>query len=236
MNIVDIIIILLILLGAVVGFKQGAIKRLTSFLGTIIIAVIAFKFKNNLSVIMYENLPFFHFGGFIKGAEVINILIYELIAFIIIFVGLTLILNIIITVSGLVEKILEMTIFLSIPSKILGIFIGAIESYIYIFLLLVFLSIPVFKLSDYINDSKVATVIVNNTPILSASAHDTIKTYTEVYDIFKDESNNLNSVELNIEVVKILLDNEIVTVDSLEKLIARGKIDLGDGSILEEYR
>lgn len=235
MYIVDVIIILLILLGAVVGFKQGAIKRLTSFLGTIIIAIVAFKFKNNLSVIMYENLPFLHFGGLIKGVEVINILVYELLAFFIIFLGLVIILKMAITVSGLVEKILKMTIFLSIPSKILGIFIGAIESYIYIFLLLVFLSLPVFGFSSYIYDSKVATTIIDDTPVLSSLAKSTVDTYTEVYDILKD-SDNESSVQLNIKVVRILLDNEIVTVDSLEKLIARGKIDLGNGSVLNEYR
>jgi uncharacterized membrane protein required for colicin V production len=235
MNIVDIVIILLIVLGAVVGFKQGAIRRLTSFLGTIIIAIVAFKFKNNLSVLMYENLPFFHFNGLIKGVEVINILIYELLAFIIIFMGLTILLRILLVVSGLIERILKMTVFLSIPSKILGIFIGALEYYIYVFLLLVFLSVPAFNLNEYLDESKLATSMINNTPILSNMALDTVNTYTEVYNILSD-SNNQTSTELNIKIVRILLDNGVVTTDSLDKLIERGKIDLGDGSILDSYR
>ena len=66
-------------------------------------------------------------------------------------------------------------------------------------------------------------------------ASNTINTYTEVYDILHDNKNQ-NSTELNIEIVKILLDNKIVTPDSLDKLIERNKIDLGDGSVIDPYR
>ena len=41
MKIVDIIIILMIILGAVVGFKEGFIKKTTSFLGTFLVLVVA---------------------------------------------------------------------------------------------------------------------------------------------------------------------------------------------------
>ncbi len=36
-------------------------------------------------------------------------------------------------VTGLVEKILKATVILSIPSKILGIFVGILEMYVYLF-------------------------------------------------------------------------------------------------------
>ena len=74
-NLIDAIIVLLILLGGVIGFKDGVIKRTTSFLGTFLVVVVAFVLKNHLSVVMYENLPFFKFGGLIKGLDIINILI-----------------------------------------------------------------------------------------------------------------------------------------------------------------
>ena len=66
MQIVDIIIILMIILGAVVGFKEGFIKKTTSFLGTFLVIVVAYSLKNPVSVLMYENLPFFEFVGIIK--------------------------------------------------------------------------------------------------------------------------------------------------------------------------
>ena len=88
MNVADIVILILLLFGAIGGFKAGVIKKLADFLGMFIIVILAFYLKNDLSVIMYENLPFFSFGGFIKGIGAINILLYELIAFLIIFIAL----------------------------------------------------------------------------------------------------------------------------------------------------
>lgn len=234
MNIVDALIILFILMGAVIGFKQGAVKRLTSFLGTIIILIVSFSFKNNLSVILYETLPFFDFGGFIKGAEVINILVYEILAFLFIFVVLSFILKIFLVVSGLIETILKMTIFLSIPSKILGIFIGAIEYYIYTFLIVMFLSLPVFKL-DILEQGSLAKGILEDTPVLSDMAGDTVEVYSEVYNIL-NSNEDMTSAELNTEILDILLEYKIVTVDSVEKLINMRKISISDNSILEEYR
>jgi len=234
MNIVDIIIILMVILGAVVGFKDGFIKRTTKFLGTFIVCLVAFILKNPLSVVMYENLPFIKLGGLIKGIDIINILIYELIAFIIVAAALTLILKILITITGLVEKLLKMTIFLSIPSKILGIFIGAIEYYVYVFFILVFLNLPAFNI-DLIKESQFNDVILHKTPILSSVVSNTLDTYTEVYNIL-DDNKYMSEVEINEEILDMLLEKQFITVDSAQKLVDMNKIFIEDTSILDKYR
>lgn len=234
MQIVDIIIILMILLGAVVGFKQGFIRKTTSFLGTFIVIVVSFMLKNPLSVVMYENLPFFHFGGLIKGIDVINILIYELLAFFIVAIILTFILRVLLTLTGLIEKLLKMTIFLSIPSKILGIFVGALEMYVYIFLALVFLNLPAFNIK-IIKESDFATKILNNTPVLSSIVGTTVDTYTEVYDILHNNK-TMSDVQINETVLDLFLDKGVITVDSAQKLVDMNKIYIEDTSILDKYR
>lgn len=93
MNVADFVIIILLAFGAVEGFKAGVIKKTTDFIGMFVIVILSFTLKNNLSTIMYENLPFFSFGGFIKGIDAINILLYEIIAFLIIFAALYFILS-----------------------------------------------------------------------------------------------------------------------------------------------
>ncbi len=230
MTIVDVIILLFIMLGAVIGFKKGFIQKTTSFLGLFIVIVLAFILKNPLTVIMYENLPFFNFGGFIRGVEVINVLLYELIAFLVVFAVLIFILKVLILLTGFIEKLLKMTIFLSIPSKILGIFVGAIEAYVYIFLVLVVLTLPIFKL-DMIKDSKLADFMLNNTPVISSLAESMVDTYTLVYDIIRDD--NKSNIEMNEEILKILIDKEIVTKESANKLVEMNKIQIEDKSILE---
>ena len=229
--IVDIIILILLVIGAILGFKSGVIKKTADFVGMFVIVILSFYLKNFLSVIMYENLPFFNFGGLIKGIEVINILFYEVLAFIIVFAALLFVLKVILMVTGLIEKILKATIILSIPSKILGIFVGIIEMYVYVFITLVFLSLPIFNIS-YIKESKFANFILNDTPILSSMTEDIIDTYTEVYDLI-DNKEDKPSEEVNTEILKVLFEKEIITKESAKKLVDRNKLHLSDNSILE---
>ena len=234
MNIVDIIIILMIILGMVVGFKDGFIKRTTSFLGTFLVVVIAFILKNPLSVVMYENLPFFKFGGLIKGIDIINILIYELLAFLVVAGALTFILKVLITITGLIEKLLKMTVFFCISSKILGIFVGALEYFVYAFLALVFFNLPAFNI-EIIKESNFGNKILNNTPVLSSLVSTTVDTYTEVYNILHN-NRTMSDLEINEEVLDLLLEKEVVTVESAEKLIDMNKIYIENTSILDKYR
>ena len=234
MNIVDIIIILMVVLGAIVGFKEGFIKKTTSFLGMFLVVISAFSLKNPLSDVMYENLPFFKFGGLIKGIDIINILIYELVAFIVVAAALTFILKVLLMITGLIEKLLKMTIFLSIPSKILGIFVGALEYFVYVFLVLVFLNLPAFNI-DIVKESSYANKILDNTPVLSSLVGTTVDTYTEVYNILHDNK-TMSEVEINEKVLVLLLDNEVITVDSADKLIKMNKIYIENTSILDNYR
>ena len=84
MNVIDIIIILFILLGGVAGFKAGVLKKIVSFVGLFIVVYLSFRLKNYLSPFFYENLPFFNFWGIFKGIQVLNIIFYEFLSFIII--------------------------------------------------------------------------------------------------------------------------------------------------------
>ena len=59
----DIIIIMIILFGAIVGFKRGIIKQSVITVGMIFVLILSFILKNPVSSIMYEHLPFFSFGG-----------------------------------------------------------------------------------------------------------------------------------------------------------------------------
>ena len=47
-GIIDAIILLLILLGGIVGFKEGAIKKLTSVVGLVLVVVLSFMLKNKI--------------------------------------------------------------------------------------------------------------------------------------------------------------------------------------------
>ena len=132
MNIVDIIILVFIVLSAFVGFSRGFFKQTIMFVGTILVICLSFIFKNPLSLFMYKNLPFFKFGGLTS----LNILLYEILAFIILIVVLSIVLVILVKITGIVEKILKATIILAIPSKLLGMLVGIIESIVILYFVL----------------------------------------------------------------------------------------------------
>ena len=224
MAVVDIVILIFIALGAIGGFKAGVFKKTVDFVGAFAVVILSFYLKNFVSVILYENLPFFDFGGIFKGLEVINILLYEVIAFIIVFSILLIVLKILLMITGVIEKILKATIILSIPSKILGLIVGVIEMYVYIFVVLVVITLPIFNLS-FLKESKVVDFILNDTIVLSPLSEGIVGTYDDIYKIAKDRKNKTNE-ELNTEILEILIEKEIITEESVDKLIYEGKLHM----------
>ena len=231
MNVVDVIIIALLIVGGVAGFKAGVIKKLTDFIGMFVVIILAFYLKNYISVIMYENLPFFNFFGLINGIDALNILLYEVIAFLVIFIALLFVLKVVLTLTGLIEKILKATVILSIPSKLLGIVVGVIEMYVYLFLILVIVSLPIFD-SSFLKDSKMNNFILNNTPVLSSVSEEIIDIYGDVYNII-DNRKGKTYEQLSEEILKVLIDKKVVTKDSVKKLVNRNKVHINDKSIVE---
>ena len=211
MSIVDVIIILMIIMGAIVGFKHGAIKEGTKFIGLFAIIIISFILKDRLMILMYENLPFFDFFGLIKGIDSINILFYQLVSFLIIFAALVFVLRVLLVLTGLVEWLLKLTVFLSFPSKLAGIMVGALEYYVYLFLILYVLNMPIFGLT-LINESKLGTIMLENTPILSDFVGETINAYTDVWNVI---TNRGDLTDREVKIVKIIESKEFENMETI---------------------
>lgn len=236
MNIIDVIIILFILSGAVIGFKRGFTRQLVSLVSFFAIIILAFMFKNPVSIFLYQHLPFFKFGGILKGVTVLNIALYELLAFLFMALVLTIIFKILTIVTNIFEKILKMTIILSIPSKIAGAIVGIIENYIWIFIVLYILSFPIFNI-DIINQSKYRNNILNNTPILSSFIEPTMNALTEFSELKNKYENTDNALEFNRETLDLFLKYDVITVESVDKLIEQDKLKIDDvDTILNKYR
>ena len=135
-NILDIGLILIFIMFFIVGFKRGVIKELVQFIGTIIVFVLAYTFKGVIGNLLCTYLPFIKFKGVIEGISTINILMYQLIAFILVFSILLIVYEIILKVSNVLQKVVNMTIVLIIPSKILGGIISFLKVYLIVFVIL----------------------------------------------------------------------------------------------------
>lgn len=223
MNVVDIVILIFLAFGALIGFKKGFTNQLVSLVGIFAIIIFSYLLKNPVSVFLYNNLPFINFGGIFKDITVINILVYEVIAFFIIFVLLTLVFKILLKVTSLFEKILKWTIILGIPSKILGAVLGIVQNLIYIFIVLYILNLPTVEF-DIVSNSEVASTILNKTPILTSVCDKTLKVFNEVGALSKEYENTDNVKEFNQKALNIMIDSGIITKENALKLIEKGKI------------
>lgn len=231
LSIVDAIIILFLLMGAVVGFKKGVIKSVVAFAGTILVLVLSFTLKNPLSVFLYTYFPFFP-----VGIEVLNIFIYEAVAFVILFAILSSILSIIIKISGIIETLLKFTIILGIPSKILGAIFGFLEMYVFVFAIL-FALVQFNVQNSLISDSKVADFILGKTPFVSHVLEDSYNAVKEVVNLNKEYGKNGNTDQLNQEGLEVLLKYKVLSVENANILLEKNKLKVKDAdTIVAKYR
>ena len=218
MNILDIVIILLLLLSLIFGIKRGVLKEAVMLIGIVIIYIISFYLKDSVGLLLCKTLPFFKFNGIVA----LNILIYQLIGFILIASILFSIYNLILKLTGIVQKIVDLTIILTIPSKILGAMLGFVEGYIIIFMVLLTLSIPLGN-TEIFTSSNLSEKILRNTPILSGSFNDINHLVLDICNvtdnISKEEKNSTNT-----KLLDMYLKYNIIDRKQLNDIIVAGKL------------
>lgn len=224
MNIMSVVIILIVLFYVVLGFKRGVIKTGVSLIGSVAILVVSYVLKDIVANFLMDKLPFFNFGGIFEGITSINILMYEMISFIVVFVILYCVLNILLTLSGLIEKILKFTIVLAIPSKILGALLGLVEGVIVAFLV-AFVFLHLAPTEKFVMDSKLAIVVLERTPFIGKMTTSTTLALEDINKIVNSLKENDNRSEANYKVLHQMIYWKVITVDQAQKLINDKKIE-----------
>lgn len=237
MSIIDIGIILFILCFIVIGAKQGLIKTGVSLVALVIIFVISYVFKEHIGNFLCKYLPFFNFSGNIKGLVSLNILIYQLAGFFIILGVLMGVYTIIMTLTGWIQKLVNMTILLKLPSSIGGGIIGLIEGYLVTFLILLIAMIPM-QTMTLLKESKLADFILNKTPIVSESTSDLTKSASEIYSLVDQVTNKKIDInEANLKSIDIMIRYKVITPHTVEQLIVLDKLEdvVGLDHVLNRY-
>ncbi len=231
-NIVDIIIIIFILLCGVVGYKRGVFKQLVLCVGLILIFYLAYKFKDPVGEFFLLRLPIFDFPNLFKGVITLNIIVYQTLAFVLVLAVLLFIFDFILSITGLFEKLLRITIILGIPSKILGFIGGLLEGYVVAFVILFFLTQPAFSF-QFFQDSNLSQKILTSSPVLTDITKDTVEVVKEIYALKDEKDTKL----LNQKSLDIMLEHGMVTYDTAKKLSDEGKINFeGIDEVLNKHR
>ena len=233
MNIFSVIVILLIILSGVMGLKKGFLKESVVFIGTILVYIISFLLKDKIGLVLCKWFPFFSFDGL----QTLNILVYQLIAFVFIATILFSIATIIFKLTGIIQKLVDITIILTLPSKILGFIFGILEGYIVMFLILIILAIPLRNV-ELFKESTVVTKIMYNSPILSKTLGGVPKTIEDILDVTTEiQKTDYNKNKVALDIMKIELDHNIISKEDTLDLIERGKLDKVQGikSFVKNY-
>ncbi len=231
-NIFSIVIVLLILLCGVLGSKRGILKELVIIVGTIVVFALSFFLKDFIAEIFCTYLPFFNFKIPLGNLISLNIIFYQLIAFLILVILFRLILQILIDVTGIFSKIINATIILALPNKLLGFVVGLLEGYILMFIILNVIAIPLSG-SELFMESKVRQFIVNDTPVLKDSLGGLNYAIEDVLNLSSNDDRNTN----DLKVIDIMLKYKVVSTDFMNKVKETGKLDEISGldNIINQY-
>ena len=236
-NILDITIIFILLLFIILGLKRGVIKEAVSLIGIILVFILSFAFKGIIGNLLCTFLPFFRFTGSIEGLTTLNIFLYQAIAFFLTFSILSAIYAIVIAISKVIQKIVNMTIILILPSALLGGLISLIKGYIIVAVTLILLIIP-FGNIDIFKESKCVNIMVYHTPVLSSYVSKFTKPLSDVYKLGDNITKKTISInDANLKALDIMLQYKIVSKDEIIRLIELHKLDdiKGIEDILDNY-
>ena len=224
MSIIDSVIIIFLLVSILGGFRRGLIKESVLIIGLILVFVISWYLRVPVATYMYKHLPFFGFNGMFKGISVLNILVYELLSFLAVFSILITVLLIVLKVSGLVEKLLKITIIFGAFSKVGGAILGLIEGFVILYIVLFVFSQPFINIKGW-DEAVLPDKILKYTPVLSNVTEKTRKTIDELYSVAKKYKDMDNNPDINKEMIDVLLKYDIISEDNLNYLREKGKIE-----------
>ena len=232
MGIVDIIILVIILAFAIIGFKRGVFQSLVAVVGFLAVIYIAYLLKNILGDFLVLNSPFTKYTFIPGGSYVLNIVTYEAIGFIAMLIVLGIIYEILLVVSGVLEKLLKITIILGIPSKILGLILGALEGFVIVYFILFALRQPFIRV-NLLENSKFAEPILKDTPLLSNVAESTFEIINEIDETIKTD----DGTDFDLELTDLILKRKITSPDVIQKLIDKKKLSVpGVQDIVNKYQ
>lgn len=232
-NIFDIGIILLFIMFLIMGVKRGVIKEAVSLIAIILVFILSYSLKGIVGNIFCMLLPFFKWDGFVT----FNIFFYQVLGFILVFAIMLLIYEASLKISKFLQKIVNATIILWLPSKILGGVVSFIKGYLILFIIFIFLAIPLNNV-DMFNKSNCVNYMLYKTPIISNYTKDFVKPINEAIELSNKATNGTITVnEANLKALDIMLKYNVVDKKTIESLIEVKKLDdVKDiDSILKKY-
>lgn len=166
---VTILLLLLLVMGFFIGLKRGFILQLFHLIGFIASFVVAALYYDELGPKLELWIPYpgleeeGNWATFLQDLP-LEAGFYNAIAFLVIFLAVKIILQII---ASMLDFVASLPILHSV-NKLLGAILGFVETYLLLFIFLYIAAlIPIAQIQTWINDSSVALFIIERTPYFS---------------------------------------------------------------------
>lgn len=175
----DLLIVLLLLGGLITGFRRGLIVQIIHMTGFIVALLIAYKYYRPLAekFVLWIPYPGVTAGSklsFSVGELDLDETFYRLLAFILIFIAVKIVLQII---ASMFDYLKYLPV-LGFVARLTGALFGFVEFYIITFLMLYLIAmIPTDFIQGLLNKSILAGAMFDHTPLLS----ETVKKWWYIY-------------------------------------------------------
>ena len=146
------------------------------------------------------------------------------------------ILSFLLKLSGIIEKFLNATIILGIPSKIIGAILGFIEALVFSFIVL-FVMLQFSSTHSLVTNSTLAKNIIDKTPLIGTMVDDSYKAINDIIKL-EEKYKNTDDIDMyNCEILNIMLNYKLITPEVAEKLVDENKLEFnGVMSIIDSYK
>ena len=223
MNIVDIIAIVIILIGALSGLKKKTIKSLIQLITLVATAIVAYQLTPLLGNFVIRKLPFFNFAGY-ADLYTLNIMFYRGVSFVLLFVILYCVLNILLDLSGIVEWLVGKILLIELPDRIIGAILSAVETLFFVFIIgFVMLQNPFTQ--KFVMDSSFVKTTVEKTPVVAKMFALTTVSAEKIYDILDAREEKYDPLDINMKVATVIIQYSDST-DLINELIKNGKMHM----------
>ncbi|AKG05704.1 hypothetical protein AAV35_004815 [Salimicrobium jeotgali] len=166
---IDLLILLILFLGLVKGMKRGFVLQLFHIVGFIAAFLTAVLYYDDLAskLTLWVPYPEFQENGawaIFTGDVPMEVAFYNAVAFILIFVAVNVVIQII---ASMLDFVAELPILKSL-NHLLGGALGFVENYLILFIFLYIAALtPIMFLQNSLDNSVLAPLIVEYTPIIS---------------------------------------------------------------------
>lgn len=175
MNILDILILLIIAASVLNGLRRGFVLQVSRFVGLILALVVAFRFSPDLAEGLKQLIPLSEQGentaSWIAFLPM-DLFLYRVIAFALLFFGTKLIVRLI---AGLLNQVVSLPV-LNTVNRLAGFILAAVQAFIILFIVVNVLQfVPGPKMHSLLEESLIASWMIDQTPVLTDWLKDWIK-------------------------------------------------------------